>query len=1073
MRSLLASTCLTSVAFILASGTAHAEQVIDEKITSPIATSTANDGSPDDIKITKDGSVILSDGIAVTIDSNNKVSNAGDIQVSDADDATGILAGAGLTGAITNSGEIIIDEDYEAEDEDEDGDVDGPFAEGSGRYGIRTAGEFTGNIVNSGAIGIAGNDSAGIALGGDLRGSLTNSGRIEVVGDRSVGIRAGDVTGNVRLNGQISVLGEEAVGVALDGDIGGALSVQGSIAATGYRAIQAPADASDLDEDDLLQGGPALRIAGNVAGGIIFDAKPADLDKDEDDEDGDGVDDVNEKTAAIASYGAAPAVQIGAAGRDIAIGAVAEAAHGHGLVIKGSVSGIGVYEGVDATGLVIGGLGGDVVVAGGMTVTGSVKAQSKDAVATAIRVGSGASMEEIRVSGSLVSSSGGKEDSVAQTVVIEEGASVARLYNDGKIEADAAEEGRAAAIVDRSGSLSLVENSGTISAGGPAAGSGRRIAIDLSTNDSGAIVRQTSVEQGVASPTLDGDILFGAGDDMLDVADGNVSATTRFGAGANRLTMTGDADYAGSAVFGVGADRMSLAGDSTFVGSADFGGGADGLQISGNALFEGAISGAAGLDVVVDGGTLTATNLGSVALSSLTVSGEGVLGVSIDADEGKNTLYDVAGAAAFGEGTEIRIELAGIGESEGRFVFVKAGALTGTEGIGLTDESLPFLFKGALESDEDLGEVAVVIERKEASDLGLNGSETRAYESIMDALDNDADVADVFLAVEDGNAFRSTFRQMLPDHAGGAFDTVTQGSRSIGRFLMDANAPVARRDGWSFWLQQVAWGSSKDLGDTAAYDISGWGASAGGEILAGDVGSFGLTLAYLSGKDEDGETDNAVRADQIELAGHWRGHWGGLRAHARASAATIDFEGTRRFTGLRAGDIVGREAVGNWDGRLYSAAAGASYEVGFGRFSLRPIAALDYYRLQEDGYVETGGGDALNLTVDDRDSDELAATASLALGVDFGSTAPEAPWLKAELEGGRRTIVGGALGATVARIGEGESFTLLPEDRVDGWLGRLRVSGGNEAFSFGGELSVEEQQDEAAIAVRATLRMGL
>ncbi len=1074
MRSLLASTCLTSIMLVVAGSPAHAKRVIDEKVTTPVATSTAGGGAADDIEITDDGSIAPSSGAAVTIDSNNSVTNGGSIQFNNADNVTGILANPNLAGSITNAGDILVTESYTPEDEDEDGDPDGPFAKGSNRYGIHVApgGTFVGRLVNSGRIAVEGNDSAAIALDSRLQGPLTNSGRIEVLGDRSVGIRAGDVAGNVRINGQISAVGEDAVGVALDGNIGGALNFQGSISATGYRSVSASADTSDYDEDDLLQGGPAVRIAGSVAGGIIFDAPPPDLDEDEDDEDDDGVADASEGTATITAFGGAPAVQIGAEARDLTIGALAGRTDGHGLVVNGNLRGSGLFAGADANGLRIGGLGGDVLIEGGMTIAGSVTAESKDAASTAIRLGRGATTEEMRISGNIVASSGGKDKSVAQAILVEDGASVAEIRNSGRITAGAAKEGRAAAIVDRSGSVSLVQNSGAISASGPE-GSGRAVAIDLSANVNGATVRQTSVEQGVAPPTISGDILFGAGDDLLDVGDGTVAATTRFGAGTNRLSLAGDSGYAGSVFFGAGSDRMTMGGTSTFSGKADFGGGTDLLQISGDASFDGSIAGSAGLGVVVDGGSFAASDLGTVELSSLAVTGGGVLGVGIDAAKGTNTLYDIAGTAAFGEGTDIRIELASIGDSEGRFVFLDAGELTGSDGISLTGESLPFLFKGAIEADEAEGELAVVIERKKASDIGLNGSETRAYEAIMDALDNDAAVADSFLAIENGDAFRSAFRQMLPDHAGGAFDTVTQGSRATARFLMDPAPLPDASERWGVWFQQIAWGSSKDLGDTAAYDISGWGTTGGAEILAGDAGSFGLTLAYLTGRDEDGETDNQVRSDQLELAAHWRGQWGGLRAHARASAATIGFDGMRRFTAGIGSEVVTREAEGSWDGRLYSAAAGLSYEVNLGRLSLRPIAAIDYYRLHEDGYTETGGGNAFNLVVDERESDELAANASLAVGMNFGSLEQDAYWLRTELEGGRRTIVGGELGATTARIGDGDAFTLLPEARADGWLGRLRVVGGSGGFSVGGEFSVEEQQNEAAISARATIRMSL
>jgi hypothetical protein len=68
----------------------------------------------------------------------------------------------------------------------------------------------------------------------------------------------------------------------------------------------------------------------------------------------------------------------------------------------------------------------------------------------------------------------------------------------------------------------------------------------------------------------------------------------------------------------------------------------------------------------------------------------------------------------------------------------------------------------------------------------------------------------------DSSAFRDSLQQMLPEHAGGVFETVTQGSRATARFLRDPEAPVVDMGARGFWLQQVAWGTSKNLGDTSA-----------------------------------------------------------------------------------------------------------------------------------------------------------------------------------------------------------------------------------------------------------------
>jgi outer membrane autotransporter protein len=435
----------------------------------------------------------------------------------------------------------------------------------------------------------------------------------------------------------------------------------------------------------------------------------------------------------------------------------------------------------------------------------------------------------------------------------------------------------------------------------------------------------------------------------------------------------------------------------------------------------------------------------------------------------------VAGSASFAAGSKVKVQLTNVVGSLGKFTVVKAGSLTGTSGLTANSVLLPAFLKSSLTSNEQAGELAVTIGRKTAAEIGLNRSEAAAWDSVFAVLDKDSKVAGSFLQMTDTSAFRDSLQQMLPEHAGGVFETVTQGSRATARFLRDPEAPLVDLGSWGFWLQQVAWGTSKNLGDTSAYDISGWGAAGGAEIHAGGLGKLGLSISYLGGRDENGRNDNSVRTDQYELAGYWRGDWGPLNAHARASAAHVGFNGSRTFTGAIGNEAVTRTSKGEWSGKVFSAAAGVSYELTSGRISLRPLLAVDYYRLSENGYTETGGGKALDLTVDDRTSDEFAGEASLSLGYAFNQRTEASPsWFKVELEAGRRQILGGAIGATTAQFAGGTPFTLEPESRSDGWTGKLRVAGGSSDFTLGGELGAEQQQGQgrAAIAGRLTLQMG-
>jgi hypothetical protein len=313
---------------------------------------------------------------------------------------------------------------------------------------------------------------------------------------------------------------------------------------------------------------------------------------------------------------------------------------------------------------------------------------------------------------------------------------------------------------------------------------------------------------------------------------------------------------------------------------------------------------------------------------------------------------------------------------------------------------------------------------------------------------------------------------MLPEHAGGTFEAVTMGDRTAARMLSDPRAPYQDNGGMRIWANQVAWGSSKSIGETAGYKIGGWGFTGGTEIDTG-FGKVGASLGYLWGQDDDKATDNSVNANQYSIAAHWRLHTDGFQFAVRGSYAFLDFDGTRFFRSDSGPEPIERTIEGSWKGNLLSASASASKELWAGSFYVRPGAGVEYYRLSEDGYEEEGGGSALDLIVEDRTSDELAVNALVAAGFEMGAMRPDEGFFRVELEAGRRQIVGGSLGDTTARFGDGDSFTLEPEERQSGWLGRLRGIGGDAGFQLAGEIGAEEREDKVGLSARASLVLGL
>ena len=297
----------------------------------------------------------------------------------------------------------------------------------------------------------------------------------------------------------------------------------------------------------------------------------------------------------------------------------------------------------------------------------------------------------------------------------------------------------------------------------------------------------------------------------------------------------------------------------------------------------------------------------------------------------------------------------------------------------------------------------------------------------------------------------------------------TEGSRALGRTLADPHSALIDMGGWGFFLQQIGWGSSKPAGDSAPWRVTGWGASGGAEIKAGGLGNIGLSLAYLAGVDRSDA--NQIDSNEYELAAYWRADWKGLHAYARASGAYLMFDSTRNFSGTAGITAITRKASGSWNGTMVSGSGGLSYELKSGRFTIRPAVSVDYYRLHEGSWSESGGG-SFDLSIDARTGDSLAANGTLALGYAIqAAKAPADPYLRVEVEGGRRENAGGSIGATTARFSGGQDFTLLADDARSSWIGRLRLLGGNGDFQASGEVGAERETDRTALSARVAIQV--
>lgn len=1072
MRILLASA--VAIAPLLVASGAQAEQVISNARTTPVSTSTANNGARDDVRLASGGSIAVTSGAAVTLDSSNDVkldSGSKIDMLKAADGATGILVNGGNTGDVTIGGAInITDSIEEYKDEDKDGDLDGPFADGTNRHGVRVTGSapLVGDIriESSGSIKVEGNNSSGLTVEAPLTGDLFSQGQVSVIGNDTYGIHTtGDITGDVTVLGSVSAIGENATGVAIDGAVDGAVKIQGAVSTTGYRYTTPPPSKpttgepregatylENLDDDDLLQGGPAVRIAGDVTGGVVFDAPPPPLpddateeEKKDTDRDKDGIPDAQETTAAIRSFGGAPAVLVGSADKAVNLGPVGTGDDAYGLINRGSIEAAGVYKEVDATAVQIGGTGQSVTLAGGLRNQGTITSSANTGDSTAVLIGAGATVPSIVNSGAIQSVSAGSEANVAAGVLINQGANVASFVNSGSVTAGVnGSKGDAVALRDESGTLTTINNTGKIVAAispeKDVAQTGSAIAVDVSANSTGV----TLVQDGVVIP--DHKLPDADGDGVPDANEPSIVGAIRLGSGADVLDIR----------------------NGTVNGDISFGTGADRLAISGGAVVTGKLSNGDGqLDIDISKGTLDARHTGQLQVSDLNVGADGNLIVTLDPANDANGGFKVSGSADLADGAGLGVRFNSLIQDPTSFTIIEAGDLN----VGAIDQDVlqsnsPYAFVVNANVDEAAGKLTVDARRRTAEEAGMIKAEAAAYDVLYAGLADNELIRAAMLNQTDRDGFFHIYQQLLPDHSGGPLLSLASGVDAVTRALTGRNAAAAPGE-TSAWVQEINFYADKDKTDTYGFRSEGFGL-AGGVERGTNMGAFGLTAAFTSSDLEDPESaaEEVLSASLLELGLYWRAQGQYWTTWARAAGGYASFNATRKLVA----EGVNLKNESSWHGFTLAAAGGASYERHFGRLNIRPEAYVEYFSLSEDARTEQGGGDGFDLDIDERDGHIFSGVAAVNIGYGFGKDG----WIRPEVRLGWRQNFSVDAGTTIARLASGgDAFTLDPASIEGGGpiLGfRLNVGNDLGLLSITGDAELLEDYVRYTLLLRASFK---
>ena len=1100
MKRLWVAAALAPLSF---AASAHAQTVTNTgSLTAPVTTTTTN---PNYIN---NGSIVPTTGgnAAITMTTPGNVTNNGTIAFSAGANSTiGILApgdlGVGNASVINNTAAINLLE-VTTGDGTAQSITNGPFANGGNRTGIEVngTGAFNGIIFNSGAITIIGENSAGIAIDTALNGDLDEVGTISILGGTptyngnqvvnagnvSYGIHAvAPITGNVTVIGTIAATGQNATGVALN-DVGGAsgVTISGGITATGYRSTAPSTDPGVLalmTPDQLLQGGAALDLGGNVSNGVII-------------------------TAAAAASGNVAAVPQGAllvdgSGPALLIGAVNPITIGtnsgnSSLLVGGTITAVGIYGDVGVTAMQIGGSNpfeitnngvasqdayANVSMASGVNITGAVQVAGVSKIsgtgsgdANAIIIGSGATLGDANHTGltnsgvvsatitsdSLVTSGNTSVHETSLTgkavpvtvaaITIQSGGNVSSLNNSGAITAtitgiptginflaQGGTEGQVIAINDQSGSLGNVTNTGLIGGSITPIVEGQTvvsansdiIAMYLGNTNGNVTVTQNANANVSITPSINGSIIFG----NVSVASANITGSENLALNAG--TMIGNVFFGGS-----GNNTLSINGGAVLTGGiGQAAAGSLSLDIEDGTLYmTSPVSNAIG-------GYVTGGNATTIHAQTLNVGSTGQLIFTIDPTAGGNVTTTpqiaVAGNATIAAGAKIgaafTTKLTG---DATKYELISAGSLSASNINGSLVGLLPYLYQGNITVTPT--ELDLTVSVKTAQQLNFNPAQGAALSAIYNQMSTDPAVEAAMLSKTDRSGLLQIYNQFLPDYAGGPFESLATAQRAIAD--AQAEAPVKLQSNQTRgWVQEIGYlANHDDTSKTNGYQSQGFGIIGGIEHASGDS-AVGVTASFIS----DGVANNTESSDgqistiAFEGGAYWRAGGEGLQAHASVNGGYVAMGSHRTVIQQTTAGTVSllRDAESQWSGGVVSANFGVGYQITHGRLSFRPEISADYIGLFESGHSEKGGGSAVDLAIASRTSSEASAQADVVIGYTFGQGFRWTP----QLTVGYRQIITGGPGSTTARfvdnVGSG-TFTLKPDlsDR-GGFLARLGV----------------------------------
>jgi hypothetical protein len=1017
------------------------------------------------------------------------------------------------------SASILLLDSLARVDNDEDGILDGitldqdtvdtaddvpsatNFAQDSGRIGLFIEQAMNGNLLSvaGSRIAVTSDNGLGLYLDSALTGNIDLRGTISVVGSQlgASGYTAAvyidplaTITGRYIQAGTLSATGIGASGLIVEGGITGGLQIEGSITSTGYqttavnnRGLLAADSETNLDANELQQGGSAVVLKGDITQGILING-PINSRRSADETtsltaittargNDEAVNalktqpyhfDENRGTGRITTYGSAPALAISTGTFGQIVEGFADTrnddndtstafsgatfSYSNSFINRGAITANGWNDGISATAVSV---GNGAILDGGFLNAGTISATAYNNNATAI---------------SLESSSFGTV-SLASDIFINEGTISATVTSNTKTDATATGSSYAAKAVALSVSTALPNaavfvNRGAVYAssthidGTTSVSGDKAIAYDFSTYSGDALSGGITLRQSLReNDQLNiSNQYLGNGDLDLDVVGDTDADDNAIGDGFVTSQDVQVPAIIGDVYFSAYNDTLDLT-SGTMFSNVYFGQGNDVFNISNPeanpiatstyekpyTVFVGALTSSGGkLDVNMSGRSRMIFSNQEVIdegvnLNSLSIADEADIGFVVDSTVAtpNTALVNVQNLTISGTDFKISPALENIVAESYSQRFIQTASDLSSYSATINDHlsgNQPFIYNVSLAIEDIVANgdqaITATFAIKTATELGLNTTQAPSLNAVLSHFGRHSALETALAAIDTQANFATAYDQILPHYGDGTM-------RQLSMLATSANGSVSQhmqlvkaggRSGGEGWLQQFGDYRKQDAtteGGTLRGDSYSIAYGYDAPVLGLDALGFFTQLSF-SNVDEKTSSVNEVKSEGWAIGAYLAHEIGPIGIELTAQGGNVKFDSERIARVGDASDIL-RDG---WDGTSFAASAKLAVPILTGRHSLQAEFGTDFFSLEQDAHTETSVYDmSLGVHVGSATSELTTNHFGLRGQANYGGGSPVAvTWSPNYYIGYQSVGTYQPFSANVNFVGSNESFVM-------------------------------------------------